>query len=252
MATEAAASSKSDPRLRLKPTRHDVEWTPAAIRRFWDFHGSDESMEDTYFSEMRGRSIVDFVEKRIRIGKALDFGCGSGGLIAHLLRNHYAAGADQSPESVRAVSDRFSGHPRFEGAHVGTEKLPDAMADTVFLIEVVEHLEDNVLQSVLTEARRLIKPGGNLVITTPNNENLQISKVMCPECACVFHRWQHVRSWSPESLTRHLAQFSFVGSAAPTLLSQYNGWKRALQKTINRAKGTALPHMVYIGTKVAQ
>jgi hypothetical protein len=35
---------------------------------------------------------------------------------------------------------------------------------------------------------------------TPNRENLDESIVFCPDCGAAFHRWQHVRSWTPKSI----------------------------------------------------
>lgn len=232
-----------------EPARHDVTWTPERIKRFWDFQSSSDAMEDEYFSKLRGRALIDFVARRIRIGSAFDMGCGRGDLIGYLLGKHEAGGADQSPESVAATNRKFEGHPRFRGAFVGTDEVLSELADTVFIVEVVEHLDDATLDSVLKEARRLLKPGGHLVLTTPNEENLQASQVMCPECACVFHRWQHVRSWTPDSLAKHVSAFGFEGTAVATLLSQYAGFKRLLQRAIFAIRGDRLPHMVYIGTR---
>jgi SAM-dependent methyltransferase len=226
---------------------HEVVWTPDRIRRFWDFYVSKGSDQE-YFSSHQGRSIIDFVSRRIRIGIALDMGCGRGDLIGYLLDHTVTSGSDQSPESVAAVNQRFSGHPHFRGAAVGTDGLANRTVDTVFLIEVVEHLDDETLDSVLREARRLLKPGGHIVLTTPHDENLNANKIMCPECACVFHQWQHVRSWSPATLVERLGKFGFQGRALPTLLSPYEGFQRILQKIVRRLRGERLPHMVYIGS----
>lgn len=229
-------------------TAHDVVWTPDRIKAFWDYNSSNSALEDTYFSKMRGRSIVDFVSRRIRIGSALDMGCGRGDLIGYLLEKHEAMGTDQSPESIAEVNRRFQRHPRFRGAFAGSEDLPDGVADTVFVIEVVEHLDDATLASLLTEARRLLNRDGHLVLTTPNEEELEANKVLCPECRCVFHRWQHVRSWTAQGLVDHLAQFGFEGTAMATLLSHRNGLGRIAHKLYHRLKGAHMPNMVYIGS----
>ncbi len=48
------------------------------------------------------------------------------------------------------------------------ERLPydDASFDVVLLIEVIEHLSDH--QTTLGELARILKPGGSLILTTPN------------------------------------------------------------------------------------
>jgi SAM-dependent methyltransferase len=231
---------------------HEIVWTPDRIERFWDFISSTTALEDNYFSKMRGRSLIDFVSSRINIGTALDMGCGRGDLIGYLLDDYDACGVDQSPESVAAVELRFNAHPRFRGVFAGSKDLPDAIADTIFLVEVVEHLDDETLASVLCEARRLLKPNGHLVLTTPNDENLDAHKIICPECACVFHQWQHVRSWTTAGLTEHVRRFGFEGKAVGTLLSHRDGLKRTMHKVVHRLRGDPMPHMVYIGSPVGQ
>ena len=126
-------------------------------------------------------------------------------------RGHEVFGIDQSPATVEQVQRRFAGRKGFKGAvrDDGGIALPDESADTAFMVEVVEHLEDRALANLLREAHRIVRPGGHLVLTTPNEENLRGFESMCPECGCIFHRVQHVRSWSATSLTEHVRRFGF-------------------------------------------
>ena len=75
--------------------------------------------------------------------------------------------------------------------------------------EFIEHLTDEVLENTIKEIKRVIKPGGYLIVTTPNDENLQNETTICPECGCVFHRWQHVRSWNISSIKTYLTDMDF-------------------------------------------
>jgi 2-polyprenyl-3-methyl-5-hydroxy-6-metoxy-1,4-benzoquinol methylase len=50
--------------------------------------------------------------------------------------------------------------------------LEDGSFDIVLLTEVLEHLREYPLQALL-EARRILRPGGHLVVTTPNAARLQ-------------------------------------------------------------------------------
>ncbi len=77
-------------------------------------------------------------------------------------------------------------------------------------IEVIEHLDDDALAEVLAVLRQLVTPDGLILITTPNDENLPKSHVFCPETGKVFHRWQHVRSWTADSLTAHLTDHGLL------------------------------------------
>ena len=77
-------------------------------------------------------------------------------------------------------------------------------------LEVVEHLTDDRLHETIRETRRLLKPGGRLIVTTPHAEDLQQEMQFCPECGAVFHKWQHVRSWSADGLRSVMAEAGLV------------------------------------------
>jgi hypothetical protein len=71
---------------------------------------------------------------------------------------------------------------------------------------VVERLYDEALAATLRNCRALLRPGGRLFITTPNDERLEDSIVYCPVSNVTFHRWQHVRSWNSTTLPAALRQ----------------------------------------------
>ena len=234
--------------------QHDLEWTPERVKRFWDFYSNNPGLEDAYFARMVGESLLKFVERRITIGEAVDIGCGQGDLIGFLLgSDHEAIGADSSPASLEVVRRRFQNNPRFKGAiqmEAGRIDLPSGSADTAFLLEVVEHMEDEVLGAALDEAIRLLRPGGHLVLSTPNEEDLEASRIICPECAAIFHRVQHVRSWSAETLRRHLEDRGLTTIACEaTVLSPYQGPLGVLYRRFYPWVRGRQPHLIYIGMK---
>ncbi|HEX5707136.1 MAG TPA: methyltransferase domain-containing protein, partial [Pyrinomonadaceae bacterium] len=50
----------------------------------------------------------------------------------------------------------------------------------------------------------LLKPGGIVMFTTPHAEDLEQSMTYCPFCEAEYHRVQHVRSFTPETMTELL------------------------------------------------
>jgi ubiquinone/menaquinone biosynthesis C-methylase UbiE len=98
----------------------------------------------------------------------LDLGCGDGRLTGELA----AAGADvrgADPSTV-ALERAREAYPeiRFDAVGPGGA-LPyeDAEFDAVACIHVLQHVQDT--QGVMSEARRVLRPGGTLAIVVPHH-----------------------------------------------------------------------------------
>lgn len=233
----------------------DLDWTPDHIGRFWNWYGTNPALAGNYFSKMVGDALLDRIRRLISLdGTVVDLGCGPGYMVERLLRRGVRTLAvDTSPESVALLAQRLQGSPNFLGARVSSMDhvpLDNDVADTVLLIETVEHLHDDVLNNVLAEARRILKPSGCIVVTTPNNEKLAEHNVMCPNCGCVFHPVQHVRSWTAESLGERMLAIGFVSVLCEaTLFSLYPKLFRPLHRVAHAIRRAPLPHLLYIGRK---
>jgi len=97
-------------------------------------------------------------------GKLLDLGCGDGRFLA-LMR---AAGWDVTgiDTDLAAVKNaRELGIPVVAG-NIADAAFPEASFDAVTLSHVIEHVHDPV--GLLSACRRVVKPGGQVVIVTPN------------------------------------------------------------------------------------
>jgi 2-polyprenyl-3-methyl-5-hydroxy-6-metoxy-1,4-benzoquinol methylase len=100
-------------------------------------------------------------------GTLLDVGCGTGNLWAYLhgLYDRYV-GADVL---------RYAGFPADAEFHLvdldaQRLRLPDGMTDTAVAVETIEHLENP--RAFFRELVRLTRPGGLVVVTTPNQLSL--------------------------------------------------------------------------------
>ncbi len=103
-------------------------------------------------------------------GKVLDAGCGYGELLDYLPSHvHSVTLLDRSPERLPKLQTRLSrGTVEAEfllGDIAGKTALPSASFDTVAMAALLEHL--TIPSAALRETRRLLKPGGILVLTTP-------------------------------------------------------------------------------------
>lgn len=195
---------------------HEIEWNDNQVSRLWNYYARTPPYSELYFARRFGRLLLAAAglppQERLEM---LDFGCGPGFMWDHIRdlgAKWQYTGLDFSADSVAALANRAQGQPGFRAAMRAGE-LPTALADSSFdvvlLIEVVEHLNDGYLDGTLREAGRLLKRGGVLVISTPNEEDLALSRKFCPSCGAIFHEWQHVRSWSAASLRACLAGHGF-------------------------------------------
>jgi arsenite methyltransferase len=99
--------------------------------------------------------------------RALEIGCGNGAattLIMQHLRPARLVGIDPSFFFIDMARERFKGEPRvsFARGEAASTKQPDASFDIVIAHTVYSHLLHP--PSALTEAWRVLKPGGQLVI----------------------------------------------------------------------------------------
>ena len=98
----------------------------------------------------------------------LDIGCGDGtaaATAAGVLAGHRLVGVDWSQDALRRAASRIPCAVRGELTDGG---LPFATgsADAVLFSEVIEHLVDP--DGALDELHRVLRPGGHLMLSTPN------------------------------------------------------------------------------------
>jgi SAM-dependent methyltransferase len=106
-----------------------------------------------------------FANRLSRNKRVLDLGCGAGYGTA-LLREHAAtaAGIDVSVEAVIFARGRYGRD--FVCASCAALPFSDSAFDLVTAFELIEHVED--WRQLLAEARRVLAPGGQFVVSTPN------------------------------------------------------------------------------------
>jgi SAM-dependent methyltransferase len=141
--------------------------------------------------------LREFVRSLGRIERALDLGCGDGRLTAELDAGELT-GADVSAVALDRARGRVPG-ARLVGVDPDAA-LPfeDGEFDLVLLAETLEHVRD--VQLFLSEARRVLRPGGTLAITTPAT-----GRLMRPPDPLS----PHLRFFTRESLARLLDELGF-------------------------------------------
>jgi SAM-dependent methyltransferase len=98
----------------------------------------------------------------------IDVGCGDGSALATAARRnpaHRFAGIDWSGDALRPARARGLTVVRASVAGPGLP-VADGAADVVIMSELIEHLVDP--DGAVAEIRRVLRPGGSLLLSTPN------------------------------------------------------------------------------------
>lgn len=171
-----------------------LDWTPELVDKFWNGFAQTE-LTDLAFGKLAGPEFVRVIEPYLSKSlEILDFGCGNGEFVEYLVNLGYAAtGFEPSVDRKQALLNRFVNKPNFRGV---IDSQGENKFDVVIAMEVVEHILESDFQSTISRLIGFVKPGGTLIVSTPNNENLKYAKVYCPVSNKVYHPWQHVRSFS--------------------------------------------------------
>jgi SAM-dependent methyltransferase len=113
----------------------------------------------------RTRAILAFLDRYFPQGykgRVLDVGCGAGNMAHHLRHYGTVVGVDNNVRPLAIASSR--GLEAREGT---ADALPfgDAEFDLVAMLDTVEHVPAEA--QAFEECRRVLKPGGRLLITGP-------------------------------------------------------------------------------------
>jgi SAM-dependent methyltransferase len=109
-------------------------------------------------------AIRDSIELR---GDVLDFGCGCGRILHWLIRDCPEArlfGVDVDPDAIAWCRSNLQA--RFAvNAPQPPLGFPDASFDTIYAVSVLTHLDEPLQHAWIQEWRRILRPGGSLLVT---------------------------------------------------------------------------------------
>lgn len=155
--------------------------------------------------------------------RLLEVGCGSGATLKGMVDlGWHAEGVDFDAKSVRNA--RSKGLTVHHGDLIA-QKYEDSTFDAIVMSHVIEHVPDPL--QVLQESYRILKPGGVLVVLTPNTGS--------------FGHWIYRDNWRGLEPPRHLHLFNARSLSNLSLVAKFDdvschssvrAWKIFLQSRI--------------------
>ncbi len=166
------------------------------IRRLWHLSKFERVLD--YLPQEAGQSI-------------LDIGCFAGSFLSMADGGRFSRqlGVDILPAQIAYANAQYGTHFR-SFVHLpsitGLKGL-DRQFDCVTLIEVIEHLTPAELRVLFDHAARLLRPGGKLVITTPNYASLwPLIELILNRVGDVDYTEQHITRFNWFNVERRLRQ----------------------------------------------
>lgn len=179
-------------------------------------------------ARLRVKSLLGDLPKESRV---LDIGCGRGVMLRAILDlGHQAHGVEIAAEAASGADPRAQIRIAPDLSEAGYD---DNTFDAVILWHVLEHLP--YPDKTLNEIRRILRPGGRLILAVPNFASMQSRHT--------GQNWfhldlpRHLYHFTPDTLRRLLTCKGFHCESIKhlALLQNSFGW---LQSFLNRISGT--------------
>ncbi|MEI8410372.1 MULTISPECIES: class I SAM-dependent methyltransferase [unclassified Kribbella] len=200
--------------------------TPATLRALYEgdsyFDGDGDSGYSQYESQeveylATFREDVKRIASFVPSGRVLEVGCGYGYFLQCALEAGYDAyGIDLSPAAVKWAAERHPGRV-FCGLLEKVPEIQEQQYDVIFGSHLIEHLTSP--GEFLETASRLLRPGGLIVMVTPNIKSL-LARVS-------GRRWvsfkipEHVSYYDPTTITTLLTRAGFTVCAIDPAYQYY-------------------------------
>lgn len=191
------SSAASDSRSRRSSAIERQEWD--------DLYASfeDQFRGDTGEVTARLRFYLPFLERSGFKNDILDLGSGNGDWLALLKSEGYGArGVEMNVTLLQRARERRLDVTEAEMTDY-LESLPDQSLNVISAFHVFEHVPFETTFHLVREIRRLLRPGGLILMETPSPENLVVA-------ACNFYSDPtHHKPLYPHTLTFMLKKLGF-------------------------------------------
>lgn len=219
----------------------EILWCPSCGFGFgWPFVGGDAEFysiihEDFGYPSDRweyGQAIASILARYPSGGKVLDVGTGDGAFLDRL-PSSWMKFAIESTDTMRDVLRRKN-ITSFSSTDSAIGALGPSSCEAVTLFQCIEHVCD--FHGMLSGLRRLVTPGGLLIVSTPNGEEL-------PRRERATHSPDmppnHINKWTRQSLS---IAFERAGFRLHHAELESSGWRHFPYSVYLRVRSDAAQH----------
>lgn len=137
-----------------------------------EYHCADERNFYSQMYKSRLRLLLGLARETANGGRVLDLGCAQGNVALLLAEAGLETWAVDLRKEFLEYAGRKYEHGKFRRCAANAEALPleSGAFELVVWGEMIEHVA--YPEKVLSEIRRVLRPGGHLVLSTPNGQRL--------------------------------------------------------------------------------
>ena len=197
-------------------------------QKFWD-HKWELTQAPNEWSKRRGEAVLAWLRALpLYNPQILDIGCGTGWLTERLSHIGAATGVDLSERGIAIARARYP-HLTFIRGDITEMDMAQACFDVVVSQEVIAHVQNQA--GHVDFIARLLKPGGYLVLTTPNKFIVDRDPPWLPQPP------EHIEQWLSMQDVKRLLRPKFDILRAGTIIPMGH---RGILRIVNSPKLNAI------------